>query len=147
MHSQHTNHETMPSPSLHEQYIAAYVLYIIIRAIFQPPQTLEDLAQELDVDISSILAICQARYLQSQSPVAKSASLHLAWKYAQNPSDHHSLLCQYATCTPQCISSHLITDRGSPSLLQPFKPISGVCGCSVGCYPISDGQIWQWGLS
>jgi len=44
----------MPSPSLHEQYIAAYVLHIIIRAIFQPPQTLEDLAQELNVDISSI---------------------------------------------------------------------------------------------
>ena len=35
----------MPSPSLHEQYIAAYVLYIIIQAIFQPPQTLEDLAR------------------------------------------------------------------------------------------------------
>ena len=79
----------MPSPSLHEQYIAAYVLHIIIRAIFQPPQTLEDLAQELDVDISSISAICQARYLQPRSPVAKSGSLHLAWKYAQNPSDYH----------------------------------------------------------
>ena len=29
------NHEIMPSPSLHE-YIAAYILHIIIRAIFQP---------------------------------------------------------------------------------------------------------------
>ena len=78
----------MPSPSLHEQYIAAYILHIIIRAIIQPPQTLEDLVQELNVDISCISAIHQTRYLQSWSSVAKSGSLHLAWEYAQNPSDH-----------------------------------------------------------
>ena len=78
----------MPSPSLHEQYIAAYILHISIRAIIQPPQTLEDLVQELNVDISCISAIRQTRYLQSRSSVAKSGSLHLAWEYAQNPSDH-----------------------------------------------------------
>ncbi|KIM59852.1 hypothetical protein SCLCIDRAFT_68865, partial [Scleroderma citrinum Foug A] len=86
----------MPSPSLCEQYIAAYILSIILQTIFQPSQSLEDLAQQINIDISSITAIHQTRYLQSRSPVAKSGILHLAWEYAQSPSDHHrfiSMLC------------------------------------------------------
>ena len=49
----------MPSPSLREQYIAAYILSIILRTIFQPSQSLEDLAQQINIDISSITAIHQ----------------------------------------------------------------------------------------
>ena len=89
---QRIQHKTMPSLSLHEQYIAAYILHIIIRTIFQPAQSLEDMAQQLNVDISSITAIQQTRYLQARSPVAKSGSLHLAWEYAQSPSDHHRFI-------------------------------------------------------
>jgi len=61
-----------------------------------PPEALENLAQQLNIDINCILAICQTRYLQGRSPVLKSGTLHLAWEYAQSPSDHHrfiNMLC------------------------------------------------------
>jgi len=54
---------------------------MIIQALFQPAQTLEDLARELNMDINCILAIQQARYPNSRPPVFKSGSLHLAWKW------------------------------------------------------------------
>ena len=79
----------MPRTTLHEQYLAAYVLLMVLHAVSHPPETLEDLAQQLNIDTSCILAICQTRYLQGRSPVLKSGSLHLAWEYAQSPSDHH----------------------------------------------------------
>ncbi|KAF9237946.1 hypothetical protein BU15DRAFT_75557 [Melanogaster broomeanus] len=79
----------MARTTLHEQYIAAYVLLMILRAISHPPQTLDDLAQDLNLDISCLLAIQQTRYLQGCPPVLKSGSLHLAWEYAQSPADHH----------------------------------------------------------
>ncbi|KIK71813.1 hypothetical protein PAXRUDRAFT_92273, partial [Paxillus rubicundulus Ve08.2h10] len=70
----------------------AYILLIILRAVSHPPETLEDLRQELNLDIGCILAVCQTRYLQGQPPVLKSGSLHLAWEYAQSTSDHHSFI-------------------------------------------------------
>ncbi|KAF8841323.1 hypothetical protein BDN67DRAFT_858634, partial [Paxillus ammoniavirescens] len=76
--------------------LAAYILLMISWAISHPPETLEDLAQELNLDIGCILAIHQTRYLQGRPPVLKSSSLHLAWEYAQSPSDHHrfiNMLC------------------------------------------------------
>ena len=79
----------MPRTTLHEQYLAAYVLLMVLHAVSHPPETLEDLAQQLNIDTSCILAIRQTRYLQGRSPVLKSGSLHLAWEYAQSPSDHH----------------------------------------------------------
>lgn len=62
---------------------------MIIQALFRPAQTLEDLSQQLTTDINCILAIQQARYLNSRPPVLKSGSLHLAWEWAQSPADHH----------------------------------------------------------
>ncbi|KAF9234514.1 hypothetical protein BU15DRAFT_89949 [Melanogaster broomeanus] len=67
--------------TLHQQYLSAYILFMIMRTIFEPAQDLEELSQQLDLDISSILVI-------QQSPVLKSGSLHLAWQYAQSPADH-----------------------------------------------------------
>ncbi|KAJ8582016.1 hypothetical protein M405DRAFT_687472, partial [Rhizopogon salebrosus TDB-379] len=43
----------------------------------------------LNMDINCLLAIQQARYLQSRTPVLKSGNLHLAWEWAQSPADHH----------------------------------------------------------
>ena len=79
----------MARTSLHDQYLAAYVLLMVLQAISHPPEALEDLAQQLNIDISCILAIRQTRYLQGRSPVLKSGTLHLAWEYAQSPADHH----------------------------------------------------------
>ncbi|KAH7918099.1 hypothetical protein BV22DRAFT_997097, partial [Leucogyrophana mollusca] len=74
---------------LHQQHLASYILFMIIRALFQPAKDLEDVARELDLDINCILAIQQARYLHARPPVRKAGSLHLAWEYAQSPADHH----------------------------------------------------------
>ncbi|KAF8834045.1 hypothetical protein BDN67DRAFT_915726 [Paxillus ammoniavirescens] len=65
---------------------------MILWAVSHSPETLEDLAQELNLDIGCILAICQTRYLQGRSPVLESGSLHLAWEYAQSRSDHHHFI-------------------------------------------------------
>ncbi|KIK94814.1 hypothetical protein PAXRUDRAFT_781364 [Paxillus rubicundulus Ve08.2h10] len=65
------------------------ILLMILQAVSHPLETLEDLAQKLNLDIGCILAIHQTQYLQGWPPVLKSSSLHLAWEYAQFPSDHH----------------------------------------------------------
>ena len=49
----------MAQTSLHGQYLAAYVLLMVLQAISHPPEALEDLAQQLNIDISCILAIPQ----------------------------------------------------------------------------------------
>ncbi|KIK89812.1 hypothetical protein PAXRUDRAFT_802063, partial [Paxillus rubicundulus Ve08.2h10] len=69
---------------------------MILQAVSHPLETLEDLAQELNLDIGCILAICQTQDLQGWPPVCMSSSLHLAWEYAQSPSNHHhfiNMLC------------------------------------------------------
>ncbi|KIK90478.1 hypothetical protein PAXRUDRAFT_801702, partial [Paxillus rubicundulus Ve08.2h10] len=43
----------------------------------------------LNLDISCILAIQQTHYLQGRSVVPKASTLHLAWQYIQNESNHH----------------------------------------------------------
>ncbi|KIL00964.1 hypothetical protein PAXRUDRAFT_128615, partial [Paxillus rubicundulus Ve08.2h10] len=81
---------------LHHQYLAAYILLMILQAVSHPPETLEDLAQELNLDIGCILAMQQTQYLWGWPPVLKSGSLHPAWEYSQSPSDHHcfiNMLC------------------------------------------------------
>ncbi|KIK91882.1 hypothetical protein PAXRUDRAFT_148483 [Paxillus rubicundulus Ve08.2h10] len=86
----------MVQTTLHDQCFAAYILLMILWAVSHPLEPLEDLAQELNLDIGCILAIHQTQYLQGQPPVLKSGSLHLAWEYAQSPSDHHhfiNMLC------------------------------------------------------
>ncbi|KAG2742901.1 hypothetical protein P692DRAFT_20747305 [Suillus brevipes Sb2] len=64
----------MASGSLHQQYLESYMFFMIIQALFRPAQTLEDVARELNMDINCILAIQQARYLNSRPPVRKSGS-------------------------------------------------------------------------
>ena len=65
---------------------------MVLQAISHPPEALEDLAQQLNIDISCILAIHQTQYLQGCSPVLKAGTLHLAWEYAQSPTDHHCFI-------------------------------------------------------
>ncbi|KIK75966.1 hypothetical protein PAXRUDRAFT_171187 [Paxillus rubicundulus Ve08.2h10] len=82
----------MVRTTLHDQYIAAYILLMILWAVSHPLETLEDLAKELNLDIGCILAIHQTQYLQGWPPGLKSGSLHLAWEYAQSQSDHHCFI-------------------------------------------------------
>ncbi|KAG2068051.1 hypothetical protein BDR04DRAFT_1210213, partial [Suillus decipiens] len=71
-----------------EQYLHSYLLLMVLRTLFQPEVTLEEAAAQLHCDLSCILAIQQTRYLQERSPVAKAGTLHIAWEYANSPSDH-----------------------------------------------------------
>ena len=80
-----------------DQYLISYLFYLIIRNLFHPEITPEEAAQQLNLDISCILAIRQTHYLQGRSVVVpKSSTLDLAWRYIQNESDHHhftNMLC------------------------------------------------------
>ncbi|KIK93786.1 hypothetical protein PAXRUDRAFT_45880, partial [Paxillus rubicundulus Ve08.2h10] len=79
----------MPPNNVHGHYLSLYVLYMAIQCLLLPKVTPEDAAQQLNLDISCILAIQQTCYLQSRSTVPKSNTLHLAWKYVQNEAHHH----------------------------------------------------------
>ena len=96
-----------------DQYLISYLFYLVIRNLFHPEITPEEAAQQLNLDISCILAIRQTRYLQGRSVVVpKSSTLDLAWQYIQNESDHH------------CFTNML---RVSPTVFQVL--LDGCCGC------------------
>ncbi|KIK14034.1 hypothetical protein PISMIDRAFT_117742 [Pisolithus microcarpus 441] len=79
----------MPRPSLHEQYLHYYMLFMAFRDLHQPHMTIEEAAQQLNLHISCILAIQQTHYLQGRSSVPRAGNFHVAWEYAQSPSDYH----------------------------------------------------------
>lgn len=64
-----------------------------------PPEVATDIirkAKQLDIDLKVLEGIKKTRYLQSHPPVIKAGNLHLAWSFAQNPSDHDcfaNMLC------------------------------------------------------
>ncbi|KAF8545623.1 hypothetical protein OG21DRAFT_1367074, partial [Imleria badia] len=79
--------------TVHDQYLISYLLYLVIRNLLHPEISPEEAAQQLNLDISCILAIQQTRYLQGRSAsVPKSNTLDLAWQYIQNESDHHRFM-------------------------------------------------------
>ncbi|KIK82229.1 hypothetical protein PAXRUDRAFT_96959, partial [Paxillus rubicundulus Ve08.2h10] len=86
----------MARKTLHDQYLSLYLFYVVIQTLLHPKITPDEAAQHLNLDISCILAIQQTRYLQGRSVVPKASTLHLAWQYTQNESNHHHfthLLC------------------------------------------------------
>jgi hypothetical protein len=79
----------MTQKSLHDQVTDAFIMSMAIRCLLLPPETAEDHAAQLGFDITTLIAIAQTRYLNGRPPVLKIGNLHLAWAYAQSPSDHH----------------------------------------------------------
>ncbi|KIN95630.1 hypothetical protein M404DRAFT_165310 [Pisolithus tinctorius Marx 270] len=78
--------------TLHEHYLAMYLVYMILWSLMQPDMSAEEMAQVFHLDIGIILAIHQTHYLQGQSSVPKADTLQLAWKYAQNEADHQHFI-------------------------------------------------------
>ena len=75
------------------------ILFILWHEIFLTPpekQSIQNLMEQVDLDVSMVLIILLTHYLTGRHHVPKQGNLHIAWDYAQNPADHHqfiSLLC------------------------------------------------------
>jgi hypothetical protein len=84
----------MPRKTYHSQVICQYLLCTILRDIIlpAPDHDLEQITENLNFDISVILAIRNTRYLQTRLKVPKSGSLHLAWEYSKNPENHSQFI-------------------------------------------------------
>jgi hypothetical protein len=61
---------------------------MLFRDLFTPSDNVEEICQNLNTDIESIIAIRNTRYLRGRPPLIKLGNLDLAWAYARNPSDH-----------------------------------------------------------
>jgi hypothetical protein len=63
---------------------------MVMRDLIIPPETQDfaTLVHRLSVDIQTLAAIRNHRYLQPRRHVTKSRNIHLAWVYAGNPKDH-----------------------------------------------------------
>jgi hypothetical protein len=83
---------TIPRLSLRQETIHAYLLLMISRTLFTPFRDLEEACHQFGVDINTIIAIEETRYLNGRHPVPRAGNLHLAWQYAQNPDDHHRFI-------------------------------------------------------
>jgi hypothetical protein len=62
-------------------------MHMVLWDIILPPLD-EDLADQIQFDLTILEGIRTTRYLRPCTSVAKSGNLHLAWKYAQNKEDH-----------------------------------------------------------
>jgi hypothetical protein len=64
---------------------------MVLRDSTLPPEVATDIirkAKQLDIDLKVLEGIKKTRYLQSRPSVIKAGNFHLAWSFAQNPSDH-----------------------------------------------------------
>ena len=95
----------MPNQNLHDQVLRAYILHLTLRDALLPPEDLPptELLLRLQADMEMYRAIKNTRYLNTQTSIPKSGSLHLAWEYARRP-EHHDLFIQML-----CISPHAFT--------------------------------------
>jgi hypothetical protein len=84
----------MPSLSVHEQLLDEYILSMLLRQLFTPTErrTIEHMYRESMLDLDALIAILGSRYPNGRHTVPKIGNLHLAWEYAQNPSDHHRFI-------------------------------------------------------
>ncbi|KIK95538.1 hypothetical protein PAXRUDRAFT_374772 [Paxillus rubicundulus Ve08.2h10] len=79
---------------------------MILRAVSHPPETLEDLAQELNLDIGCILAIRQTQYLQG-------------WPLCSSPVAY--------TLLGSMFNPHLIITASSTCYVSPLKSFRSFC--------------------
>jgi hypothetical protein len=84
----------MPTISVHEQLINEFIMSIMFRQIFTPAErrTIEQMRQESTLDLNSLIAILGSHYPNGWHAVPRARNLHIAWEYAQNPSDHHCFI-------------------------------------------------------
>jgi hypothetical protein len=84
----------MPTISVHEQLLNEYIMSMMFRQIFTPVErrTIEHMRQESMLDLNSLIAILSSRYPNGRHAVPRAGNLHIAWEYAQNPSDHHRFI-------------------------------------------------------
>ncbi|GLB45647.1 hypothetical protein LshimejAT787_2500390 [Lyophyllum shimeji] len=103
----------MPPVSLHKKTLQAYVLLMATRSIFMPFESLEEACQQFDLDLATILAVEETRYLNRRSPVPKAGNLHLAWVYSENP-DHHDRFINMLHVSPHVFQIILILIENHP---------------------------------
>ena len=98
----------MPRSDLHDDVLQVYFLHLTLHDTFLPSHDLasEDLLLRLQADLDMYHAIKNTYYLNPQTSVPKSGSLHLAWEYAQNPL-HHDLFVQMLHVSP-CVFTIVI---------------------------------------
>ena len=89
----------MARNTVHDQYLISYLFYLVIWNLFHPEITPEEAAQQLNLDISCILAIWQIRYLQadlwlSQSPV------HWIWHGSTSKMNLTTIVSQICSMLP-----------------------------------------------
>jgi DNA-binding CsgD family transcriptional regulator len=84
----------MPKPTVHDKFLNEYLIYMMARDILTPPekQSIQNLIEQTDLDISMLLAILLTRYPNGRHRVPKAGNLHIAWDYAENPADHHRFI-------------------------------------------------------
>jgi hypothetical protein len=87
-HLFHYTPPSMPRLNVHEQTKRTYIIYTILWDLFTPSTDLEDLCRQHELDLRTILAIKNTRYIHGQPPVLKLGNLGLAWEFAQSPFDH-----------------------------------------------------------
>ena len=81
----------MPRPTVHSEAIRNYFLSTLLHDIILPPSD-DDFAQfsdNLTFDLHVINAIQNTHYLHGRGNIPKAGTLHLAFKYEQNPDNHH----------------------------------------------------------
>ena len=82
----------MPSLSVHKDLLNQYILSMLMRQIFTPPQALEHRRQENDLDINSLLSILLTRYPNGRPRVPKLGNMGLVWDFVENPGNHHRFI-------------------------------------------------------
>lgn len=91
---------TMARTQYRKLLLRSYAFYMLSRMLILPARTMDRMICELQLDADIIRLIVQTRYLRDRHPVKKAGNLHLAWEYAQSPSDHHRFT-QMLRVTPE----------------------------------------------
>ncbi len=125
----------MPSQTLHDQVLRAYILHLTLRDALIPPEDLPltELLLRLQADMEMYRAIKNTRYLNTRTSIPKSGSLHLAWEYARRP-EHHDLFIQMLRISPhtfavlqELIKSHAVFQNNSNVPQTPVDYQLAVC--------------------
>ena len=81
----------MPSLSVRNELLNQYILSMLMRQIFTPPdrQELKHRRRQNYLDINTLLSILLTCYPNGQPTVPKLGNMGLAWDFAENPGNHH----------------------------------------------------------
>ena len=84
----------MPHHISHRHRLIRIVLLsLFLQDTSAPLKTADEIAEENLLDMTTLLALIQTRYLHLRNRVVKCGNLHLAWEYAQSPDTHHCVIC------------------------------------------------------